>query len=682
MPSASTRLLLSLLLSPCSIIGLAREAPAADPSSETATEEIVISATRTQETVGNVPASPTVVTRERIQQTPFREGSQVDDLLRYVPGVQPSNLSSRYNHPTAQAVTLRGLGSRRALVLLDGVPLNDGFGGWINWGLVPDSLASVEVVPGGGSNLYGTWAMGGVIHILTEQPRPGTGFRSDTRAGNLSSYTESLSGRYGTDRVALSLDYRWYHTNGFITVPPYQRGSVDQSDDSRHENFSGKVAWQVDPRSRLTISGGLFREDRSFGTPLSLATRTIGTVAASLEGTTRRGDQWRTSVFGQWQTFRNQTGQVTPTATMRLGEFPDRNQIIPSNDFGGQAQWTLALMPEHRLVLGTDVRAILGQSEDQLFTTAGLAGRTLAEGKQVGWGLYGEWLAEPTDQLTVVPSVRLDWWKNFDGRIESQSGVVTQLRDNVITVVNPKLAAQYRVTDHVRVAASVYQAFRAPTLNELYRGFNFAGFSFLPNENLSPERSTGGEAKLEVDLLPARRLTARVTGHYDTVKDQILFVSQGPLSARRENVGRTRTIGADVDFAFQPADWMEIVAGYAYADSKIASFPPDPTLEGNLVPNVSPHQVAVRVTIGHPDLLQVTLMGRYLSRQFADDRNTQPIADFVVLDASIQKQVGRYIRLYLDAENLTDRQYIATQTGPIKTLGAPLLVMGGLRAQY
>ena len=75
-------------------------------------------------------------------------------------------------------------------------------------------------------------------------------------------------------------------------------------------------------------------------------------------------------------------------------------------------------------------------------------------------------------------------------------------------------------------------------------------------------------------------------------------------------------------------------------------------------------------------------MGRYLSRQFADDLNQQPIADFVVLDASVQKRIGRFVRLYLDAENLTDRRYIAVQTGAVKTLGAPLLVMGGVSLEF
>jgi outer membrane receptor protein involved in Fe transport len=127
---------------------------------------------------------------------------------------------------------------------------------------------------------------------------------------------------------------------------------------------------------------------------------------------------------------------------------------------------------------------------------------------------------------------------------------------------------------------------------------------------------------------------------------------------------------------------MQVNVGYAYARSTITSFPRDTSREGKAVPNVSPHQITAGVTIGDLTSLQLTVMARYLSRQFADDLNTQPIADFVILDASIQKQLTKHWRLTLDAENLTDRDYIATQTGPIKTLGAPLLILAGLRAQY
>ena len=87
-------------------------------------------------------------------------------------------------------------------------------------------------------------------------------------------------------------------------------------------------------------------------------------------------------------------------------------------------------------------------------------------------------------------------------------------------------------------------------------------------------------------------------------------------------------------------------------------------------------------TAGRPDLLELVILGRYLSRQYADDANTQPVAGFFALDASLQHEVRRDIRLLLTGENLTDRQYIATQTGPVKTLGSPLLLMGGVRAEF
>ena len=203
-----------------------------DDASSYTTDEVVISATRTPVPVGHSAAAVTVLTQQDIQRSPYPGGHQLDDLLRSVPGVQPATLSSRYNHPTAQSVTINGLGSRRALVLLDGIPLNDGFGGWINWGLIPNEIDRVEIVPGGASNLYGTWAMGGLIHVITKRPGAGTGFTLDSQAGTLSTYQQALNARYGTDRFRFSVGYRWFHTNGIIPVPSYQRGPVDRTNDS------------------------------------------------------------------------------------------------------------------------------------------------------------------------------------------------------------------------------------------------------------------------------------------------------------------------------------------------------------------------------------------------------------------------------------------------------------------
>lgn len=676
------RTILFWLVVPSCLAFLPASSEAAErEDSDLTTDEVVISTTRAAEQVTQSAASVTVLKQEQIQRTPYTGGHEVDDLLRTVPGIQPATLSSRYNHPTAQSISMNGLGSRRALVLLDGVPLNDGFGGWINWGTIPNDIERVEVVPGGASNLYGTWAMGGVIQVITKAARAGSGFTFDSQAGTLSTYQQALNARYGTDHFRFTLGYRWFHTNGVIPVPEYQRGPVDRTNDSRHELFNGTLAWVPSSSTTIDLSGSLFREDRTFGTSLSTASRTIGNVALGFRSDQGRAGLWDAKLFGQWQTFRNLTSQVIPSPLDRLSEFQNGSQTIPSNDFGGSLQWTGRLFRADRLVLGTDARTIIAQAIDEAYSQTALLGQTIAKGQQLGWGVFGEWIAPVFDRLTVTPSARVDWWKNFNASLAS-STTTTTFQDNVIAVVNPKLAVAYIVNERVRTGASVYQGFRAPTINELYRGFSFSGFSFLANNDLRPERLTGAEAKVEGELLESRSFHWRVSVHYDEVKDQILFVSQGATAAQRQNVGRAVAAGGAIDLTYRIDPLLSLSAAYAYVDSYISSFPGSPDREGKRTPNVSRNQVAIGATLGRPDWIELTIMGRYLSRQYANDLNTQPVADFVVLDASLQHRVRNGLRVFLSGENLTDRQYIATQTGPVKTLGNPMLIMGGVQIEY
>ncbi len=303
----------------------------------------------------------------------------------------------------------------------------------------------------------------------------------------------------------------------------------------------------------------------------------------------------------------------------------------------------------------------------------------MTRGKQVGIGTFGEWIIEPFDALVLTVGARWDWWKNFGGSRTAGSGPASATLDNTADIVNPKFSLLYRIHDRVRIGASFYQAFRAPTLNELYRDFSSSGFTFLSNDRLEPERLTGSEAKIEAELLPNGRLDFRATGHCDVIKDQIIFVTEGTTSAMRQNIGKGRSIGTDIELRSRLDDRLYLSLGYSFVEAIITSFPGNPSREGLRIPNVSRHQVTAALTIGRPDVAQLTLQARYLSRQFADDVNQQPIADFVVLDAMLRKRIASWAELYINGENLTDRQYIATQTGSLKNLGQPLLILGGLR---
>ncbi|MDH4187333.1 MAG: TonB-dependent receptor [Nitrospira sp.] len=173
--------------------------------------------------------------------------------------------------------------------------------------------------------------------------------------------------------------------------------------------------------------------------------------------------------------------------------------------------------------------------------------------------------------------------------------------------LHPKWSALYRVGGWVRVGASAYQAFRAPTLNELYRSFGFGGFLFEANGQLSPARLSGVDAKIE--------------------------------GGNVQNVGRTRTVGGEASLTWQPLTPLSVQLGYAYTDSVITEFPGHADREGRFVPHISRHQVSGGLSRSHPQLADVTIQVRYLSRQYADDANTQPIADFIVIDASIQRNL-------------------------------------------
>src|SRR5712664_55845 len=135
-------------------------------------EPVVVTATRAEQPIGEAPASVTVLSREDIRQG---AGQSLDDLLRQVPGFSLFRRSSSLvSHPTTQGVSLRGIGpsgTSRALVLLDGVPINDPFGGWVYWNRIPlQSIEQIEVVHGGGSSVWGNYAVGGVVHVLTRRP--------------------------------------------------------------------------------------------------------------------------------------------------------------------------------------------------------------------------------------------------------------------------------------------------------------------------------------------------------------------------------------------------------------------------------------------------------------------------------------------------------------------------------
>ena len=170
------RLSVALALATVALAGPALAQQPDTTRKPTVLDAAIITATRVTQVVREVPANVAVLGAPEIQRTAART---VSDFLRVIPGYTTKDYqSSVVSHPSRQAPALRGLGgtsASRTLVLLDGVPMNEPFAGWVFWPRVPLALIKqAEVVRGGGAGVWGDRALGGVINLITDDPRENT----------------------------------------------------------------------------------------------------------------------------------------------------------------------------------------------------------------------------------------------------------------------------------------------------------------------------------------------------------------------------------------------------------------------------------------------------------------------------------------------------------------------------
>ena len=240
-------------------------------------QRVIVTATRSQTLLADVPTSDIQLTRSDLQAIP---ALTLDDTLRQVPGFSLfRRSSSRTANPTAQGVSLRGLGasgSSRALVLEDGIPLNDPFGAWVYWDRVPrESIADVEIAQEGSSSLYGSDALGGVIQVLTRPAEPAA-LSLETSYGNQQSPELSVWGGGQKDGWVSTFGGQVFHTDGYILVPEDQRGSVDTRAGVSDGTADLMIGRKIGDKSEIFARGWYFNESRDNGTPLQVNNTRIG----------------------------------------------------------------------------------------------------------------------------------------------------------------------------------------------------------------------------------------------------------------------------------------------------------------------------------------------------------------------------------------------------------------------
>jgi outer membrane receptor protein involved in Fe transport len=666
-------------------------------------ETVTVTPSRAEERLGNVPASVSILDASQIKASP---ALVADDVLRNIPTFglfrRSSSLSS---HPTTQGVSLRGIGPSgvsRTLVLVDGVPFNDPFGGWVYWTRVPmNSVDRIEVVDGSSSSLYGNYAMGGVINIVSARPAHRT-LQLRTQYGNRNTPKLDVFGSDIWNNVGVAVDGSFMDTDGFPNVVENERGVVDNNATVNFKSVNVKVDYAARPGAHVFFRAGYFSEDRGNGKILEVNDTRWKSVSGGVRLQLPGQSHLQASVFSDMSTFHSTFLAVPATTPPRSTVRLTVDQRVPTDSVGGMVQWSRAAGTRNFVSVGGDWRWVDGDSNEDTYAQLGplvspVTGAVLAllrvsGGTQRSLGAFVQDVFTPTDKLVLTASARVDSWRNYNAHnLETNvpsgtpgAGHNPNLPEKTDTVASPRFAALYHVTPQVRVWGDFSTGFRAPTLNELYRSFSVGAVRTTANAQLGPERLKGGE--LGVSVAPVRNAVLRATYFDNRVKEPVANVTiVAPNLLQRQNLGRTRIRGLQTDVQVSVGEFVRVSAGYMFNDAKVLEFARNPALVGLYLPQVPKHRGSMQITYANPRYVNLAFGIQGVGRQFEDDLNarlvpgeTEPgLPGYALLDVTASRELHRHLEVFFGVQNLTDKQYIAF-TQPTTT-GSPRLVHGGVR---
>ncbi|MBA3975272.1 MAG: TonB-dependent receptor [Candidatus Solibacter sp.] len=569
-------------------------------------------------------------------------GVNADDRLRLVPGFTLFRRSSSLvANPTTQGVSLRGIGSTgasRTLVLWDGIPVNDPFGGWVQWTrLAPEELERIEVSRGASTSLFGDRAMGGAIGLFTreaEQTRIGASFETGNSATALASL--SAARRFGA--WAVSGAGRAFTTGGYYIVPDTIRGAADTQANVRFGGGNLRLD-RASLRDRLFLRADIHAEQRDNGTRLQQNSTSLGTLAAHYS---RSSASSLLSVLG-FHTRTEYRASFSSITSNRNAETLTSRQSVPADSTGGAAIYRWSQRGAN-LSLGADLNRAEGYSRDTIYP----AGFRSGGGVQWQHGLFTQ------------GDVRLRRLQLFGGLRRHMAGARR--------LWSPSGGAAFDAGP-VRLRTSAYRAFRAPTLNELHREFRAGNVRTLPNAALKPESLEGVEAGLDLRL---ERTTLSATAFRNSLSGLVTNVTRsvtGPLITRqRDNAASALSRGVELSATHRRGPWLA-QASWLFADS---SFPTAARL-----PQVARNQGSALLTWSRgASLISGGL--RASSLQFEDDLNTFILPGFAVWHLSASHRLAGPVSATFAIENAFNRAYLAGFT-PAPMLAAPRLYRAGLR---
>ena len=651
-------------------------------------ERVIVTAARTETRLGETAASIVTLSAEEIKTT---AAPTIDDKLRQVAGFSLFRRSgSRYANPTSQGVSLRGVGASgasRSLVLFDGVPLNDVFGGWVLWNRVaPLAVENIEVLRGGASSLYGSDALSGTINIIPRRTREKYFFSGEIYGGTQKTFSGSTFFGFARSHWTADFTAANFQTRGYILTDGAVRGTVDSFAGSRNTNLTARIAKSFfNDKTNIFFKTSYFGESRTNGTPAQINRTHLrefvfggdSEVQSSKFKVQGLSLAWR--LFGGTQVY-DQT--FSAISANRNSENLTRLQRVPAQNIGFSGQVSGVFLKNQTFVAGVEGRRVRGESQEIGYFNNRASSVGSAGGRERTFGFFVQDFARFGKKFVLAGSVRFDDWKNFRGLIATRTIATDELLSVIFpdrreNAFSPQVSALYQFTNSFSIFALASKSFRAPTLNELYRSFRVGSVITGANENLRAEKAenfeTGASFNQKKFYLRGSFFLTEIS---QPIANVTILTSPNLITRQRQNAGKTRAAGAEIEAETRIKNFA-FSAGYLLTDSRVTEFAANRSLEGLFVPQAARHQFTFQTNYTK-DSWTLAFQGRASSKQFDDDLNLFRLEPYFQLDAYAARKFKENLQIFAAVENIFNSRYSIAKT-PIRNVSPPITLRVGIR---
>ena len=607
--------------------------------------EVVVTATRRERNLKNVPITVQVITAEEIQK------SQAPDFQSFLENeFSGINFTNEGGMPN---INMMGFGGKYVLFLMDGERMAGETFDNIDYDRIDlENIERIEVIKGASSSLYGSNALGGVINIITKDAQKplelSANYLYNTQEDHKTNLSVGTKQRWGSVRVPVFYNFRQpyiivdkeplkTYKNG---VPHYsQMGELNVAGFTNY-GASPKLTFDLSPKWNLSLAPSYYFSERNAGTQSSKKLRDrYYNYSGALKSDYKITDSKTLSLSAAYDRYDKYKYYVLLNEKDKSYE----NSILR---VGGQ--YNQSIKEKHSLVAGAEVNS------DELlsfrFTNTGEEAKKNAQ----NYALFTQQEWALSEDFTLVTGVRMDYHSLFQ---------------HYLTY---RLSGMFKI-DAFTLRGGYASGFRSPTLKELYTNWFHpwgGGFQIMGNKKLTPETSHNTTFSVDVN---AKKWNITAITQFSKVKDKIaLYWSRSKDTIRYVNhAGNTDIISSELSGTYRPSRYFRLKGSYAYYVSS------------NSRSDVRPHTFTAKVEyVEQSDLKylpNVLLSGKYLAgSDIYDNKNTYTHYEgYGLWRLQLSKKLPYHFILNAGVDNLFD--YIAPTTSFYSTTSPGRTYFVGLK---